>query len=542
MMVKSFLAWMDRAGPMERAQAVDMLARAFLSRALGGDSPAEVEAALTSILDDPSPQVRKTLALIFADRADAPRHIVQALAADQPQVSAILIARSPLLTEADLVELAFAVEGLSLAAIAMRLEVPRRVSQAIIRREIYDASLALARNLAADIDEDDLILMAQTFGDRADLREALLARPGLPAVVRYILVTMVARRIGDFASGGGFLAGAKGQRVIDETIQSAVLAIGEKHPRELPGLVKHLRHNAELTPALLLRSVLGGDLGLLVAALAELTGLELHRVQSLMQARTDAAIAALFRRADLPAFLTRPLIGAIRASIDNERSTLSGFALPVIRAAQAMCLDVTGEEGVRLLALLRRYEAEAARLESRRLAEDLRSQARSEFTQLTLRADQVRQLEELDADERVGSVRPYEEIGFEPAQITVANEDPDADLWAMRGTILPADEPIGHEPPVLDLDAELTVEDQVAVAPEVDELIEDAPIQPELDDEPAMTPATSDLKALILAWRLEREERDRAAGLSVASTEIGPANDATPTRIAVPAAKSLRVA
>ena len=38
-----------------------MLARAYLDGALGGDTPQAVEAALTSVLDDSSPLVRRAL-------------------------------------------------------------------------------------------------------------------------------------------------------------------------------------------------------------------------------------------------------------------------------------------------------------------------------------------------------------------------------------------------------------------------------------------------------------------------------------------------
>jgi uncharacterized protein (DUF2336 family) len=550
MMVKSFLAWMDRAGPLERAQAVDMLARAYLSRALGGDRPEDVEAALTSILDDPAPMVRKALAVVFADRADAPRHIVLSLAADQPQVGALLIARSPILVEPDLVELAFAVEGMSLAAIAMRNDVSQRVSQVVIKRDQRDCALALVRNPEAEIAEDDLVTLARRFGHESAMREAMLARAGLPAVVRYILVTLVAGRLGDFARNGGFIAGSRGQRAIDETLQSAVLTISEKHVAELPHLVRYLRLNAELTPALLLRSVLGGDLAFLTAACAELTDLPLKRIEGLMHSRTDAALGALCRRAELPQFLIRPLIGAIRAAVEEGKGTLTGLSLNVIRAAQSACLDVPGEEGVRLLALLRRYEAEAARHDSRRLADSLRSEARQEFLHFTLQSDQVRLLEELDTEERLGAIRDYQEIAFDPGQVIEVlplPEEPglaaldrrltvieEADLKA-EAHILPPDHwsdlaavQLANEP-VAGAQAEPVEEDlwqlRDVILPEtIDRPVAEA-TKPESRDEGRST--AIDLKTIIAEWRREREARDRALGIApdAAIAKPEPAND-----------------
>ena len=51
MLVKSFLAWMENAPVRERAEAVTMLAQAYLAGALGGDSPEAVQAALSGLID-----------------------------------------------------------------------------------------------------------------------------------------------------------------------------------------------------------------------------------------------------------------------------------------------------------------------------------------------------------------------------------------------------------------------------------------------------------------------------------------------------------
>jgi len=71
MMVKSFLAWMGTAQAQDRAEAVDILAQAYLQGSLGGERPEDVVAALTTVLDDPTPQVRRTLATAALRSASA---------------------------------------------------------------------------------------------------------------------------------------------------------------------------------------------------------------------------------------------------------------------------------------------------------------------------------------------------------------------------------------------------------------------------------------------------------------------------------------
>nr|WP_247876772.1 DUF2336 domain-containing protein [Ochrobactrum sp. CM-21-5] len=62
------------------------------------------EAVLPLLPEDPSPKVRNAMADVLSTSAISPLHIVIALAADQPEVAGYILARSPLLSDADLVD------------------------------------------------------------------------------------------------------------------------------------------------------------------------------------------------------------------------------------------------------------------------------------------------------------------------------------------------------------------------------------------------------------------------------------------------------
>jgi uncharacterized protein (DUF2336 family) len=383
MLVKSFLSWMDEAPARERAEAATVLAEAWQAGALGEDTPEAVEAALTSVLDDPSPMVRRALALAFAESRDAPRHLVLGLAADQAEVSAPLIARSPLLTEADLVDLAATGERKALVAIAIRPDVSRAVAQALIRRRDADCAFALAGNPASDIAEADLLVLIEAFGHLPKFRNVVQARPDLPLTARHALMLRTAEGLGQFVTEGGFLPGGRKARLLDDTLQSGTLALARQSPGEVDRFVAHLRRQGLLTPALLLRSVLGGDLALVTHALADLCTVPTSRVAALLRGRSVASILVLLRRAGLPAFAEPVLAAAIMAAARLPAGERGGeFSLPVLRAAQGACLDIAGEEGVRLMATLRRFEAQTMREESRARAESLKQDLRQEKTEL----------------------------------------------------------------------------------------------------------------------------------------------------------------
>src|SRR5258708_37821661 len=105
MIVRQFISWIRTAPAGERAEATRSLARAWLISDLSEDDRSAAEGALLMLLDDPSPLVRQAMAEVFARSAQAPAAIVQALSLDSPTVALPILEPSPLLIDADLVDI-----------------------------------------------------------------------------------------------------------------------------------------------------------------------------------------------------------------------------------------------------------------------------------------------------------------------------------------------------------------------------------------------------------------------------------------------------
>ncbi len=95
MIARKFMQWAATAASAERAEGAGSLARAYLYGELAPQDRREAEVALTTLLDDPAPSVRKALAEAFASAQDAPIAIVVALANDQSDVASAILSRSP---------------------------------------------------------------------------------------------------------------------------------------------------------------------------------------------------------------------------------------------------------------------------------------------------------------------------------------------------------------------------------------------------------------------------------------------------------------
>lgn len=138
LIVAAFLKWVETAKSQERARAANALARAYLKSDMAPEERHAAQMAMTYLLDDPAPQVRLALAEVLAREAGAPRAIMVSLAEDQPEIASIVILYSPVLADADLVDIAGRGTVETRALIAARSEVSIGVAAALA--EIGDAA------------------------------------------------------------------------------------------------------------------------------------------------------------------------------------------------------------------------------------------------------------------------------------------------------------------------------------------------------------------------------------------------------------------
>jgi len=200
MIVRHFLDWIRTAPAGKRAEATAALARAYLYSDLSPDDAAAAEGAMLMLLDDASPMVRRALADALAASPSAPPAIVLALAADQPQIAAPVLALSPLFIDADLVDAVATGNGAVQSAIATRAGLPRPVAAAIAEVGSAEACLVLAENSEAEMAPVSIDRMIERFGHLAAIREALLAREDIGAATRLTLVAKVSETLVDFVS------------------------------------------------------------------------------------------------------------------------------------------------------------------------------------------------------------------------------------------------------------------------------------------------------------------------------------------------------
>jgi len=376
MIVRHFLQWVRTAEAADRAEATRALARAYLYSELNDDDRIAAEGAMIMLLDDASPMVRRALAEALASSGEAPPTLIQALINDQPDIAAIILERSPLLIDSDLVDTVGTGDSEAQAAIARRADMPRSVAAALAEVGSAEACLILIESPYADIAPFSLDRIVERYGHLAAIREALFALPHLPAATRQALVVKLSETLAGFVVARHWLAEARARRITQEACEKAtVMLAAASERREVCPLVRHLRASGQLTAGLVLRALLSGNVTLFEQSLAELADMPAARVGALVKDRRGAGFKAVYDRAGLPA----PVYPAFRAAIEAMHE--SGLAAEpggnarlrrrMVERVLTSCAGLSAPDIEPLMTLLRRYATEAAREEARMFCDEL---------------------------------------------------------------------------------------------------------------------------------------------------------------------------
>ncbi len=371
MLVQQFLRWMETAPSARRADATSALARAWLHSQMSEAERNAVRAALTVVLDDPSPVVRMAMAEALARSPDAPRHIILAFVQDQADIAATVLAASPILLDAELVDWAATGGNAMQCAIASRPVLSAAVSAALAEVAALPACMILIGNSGAHITRSAYWRIAERHGDDADLRDALLDHHDLPLDLRQELISKLSASLGEFAVLRAWMAPERAEIVAREACERATVELAhDADEQDMADLVDHLRGTGQLTTVLLLRALCSGHILFFETALAILSELPPERVQALMTSGRHNGLRAIYMRAGLPQNAFAAFNAALDIYIDiavNEPDAEIGR----LSSAQIECVleahrrSGTVDEFDQVTVMLRRLATEAAREDAR---------------------------------------------------------------------------------------------------------------------------------------------------------------------------------
>ncbi|MBO0663391.1 DUF2336 domain-containing protein [Jiella sp. MQZ9-1] len=364
MIVQRFAKWAKQASTKDRAEAATMLAGTLASgNATGADYDAVV-ASLTLLLDDPASAVRLAMAKALSRANNLPPALLYALAADIDSVATAIVTGCGDLSAERLVDLVAVGSPAARRAIAERAIVPLPVAAAIAESGEVEAALALCRNPGAALSSPSFYRLAERFSADGDLCEALLARTELPSAVRQTLMLAARDRLAEAPLLIGLLGAKRAGVIAYEAGERGTATIGATLTRhEVPAFAEHLRGSGTMTPSLLLRVLVGGDVELFTTLLVSLSGRSQRRVESIVAAGRSSALRALVLDCGLSegiAYLFGEALTLWRA-VARDASAPRPAAVPALLLARVSARQFDDRGMSEAMAILRQLVSEAER-------------------------------------------------------------------------------------------------------------------------------------------------------------------------------------
>ncbi|MEQ8709162.1 MAG: DUF2336 domain-containing protein [Rhodospirillales bacterium] len=270
---------------------------------------------LQQLAKDQATKVRTMLADVLKAEGDVAPEIIQRLAMDEElTVSSPVLQFSPVLTDADLLEIiASAPSSGALSAISRRSEVRARVSDAIIATDDEMAIADLLDNGKAQIREETLDRLAGRAADRERWHSPLVRRPKLSSAAMRNLARYVARDMIELLTARKDID-PETIRKVSETLQKRIdegdsllepqntrPAAPEAAPQDRMAQARDMISKASSNEDAIGRMIESRDNGLVIAALTLMTGYSHDVVKKTFTQRTPKPVVALCWKAGLSA-------------------------------------------------------------------------------------------------------------------------------------------------------------------------------------------------------------------------------------------------
>ena len=226
------------------------------------------------------------------------------------------------LTDEDLIEIVRSQGPARQKAVARRVEVSEQVSEALIETEDEEVVTTLVENPTAEIGEQAMQKVVETFPDSEVVQGLLAQRSELPISVAERLVGLVSYTMRQHLIDHYDIPIDETGDVVKQTRERATLGlIGTSDNLEkVRRLVRQLFANGHLTPTILLRSMSMGKLVFFEVAMAELAKVPIMTVRTLLYEQGALGFSSIFQRAGLPTLLLpafQAAVGAIQ-KIESE--------------------------------------------------------------------------------------------------------------------------------------------------------------------------------------------------------------------------------
>lgn len=332
-----------------RAELAAKMALEIDSARLTPDELAIAQDIARLMAQDVAVSVRQALAESLRRATHLPRDVALRLARDVEAVALPILAKSPALAEADLIEILRHASLPRQQAIASRADVTEPLADALIGGADEHAVVVLLDNKAARIAEASLHRAVDRFAASEAVKSSVVHRNSLPVTVAERLVVMVSEELRGYLLSHHALPAAVAADLVLQSRERSIIGLSARASRhELDLLIRQMQRHQRLTPSLILRALCMGDLAFFETSLAVRAHVPAENAQVLVHDAGGNGLASLYRKAGLP----ENLLPVFRVAVDAVNSTgLDGgerdferYRARVIARILSQCEDFSSDD------------------------------------------------------------------------------------------------------------------------------------------------------------------------------------------------------
>lgn len=301
-----------------RADVADKLARE-LDRAQLNDAELQIaQDIVRAMARDVELAVRRALANSLRRTRNLPRDVAVRLAGDVEEVALPILTESPVLTDADLIEVVKGGSAGKHAAIAGRTDVSEQVADALVNGAGEAAVAVLLENATARIAETSLGSAIDRFTASDRVKASMVHRADLPVTIAERLVAVVSDKLQSYLVSHHELPVSLATDIVLEGRERALLhfSLGASE-HDLERLVRQMQGNRRLTPLLVLRALCLGDLAFFEAAMSVMAKVSVPNARILIHDAGLNGLTSLYERAGMPP----RLLSAVRVAVEVVSGT-----------------------------------------------------------------------------------------------------------------------------------------------------------------------------------------------------------------------------
>ena len=296
-----------------RAEVAEKLAREIDSTALTESELTLAHDVVRLMARDVETTVRQALSHSLRNAVRLPHDVALKLAEDVEVVALPVLNESPVLTDADLVEIVRGGSAEKHTAIAERSAVSEAVSDALISLADEQAVATLMANAGAEIGEASLDKAMFRFEHSDNVKSRMVHRPKLPVTIAERLMVVVSEQLQEWLMRHHDLPAAVVADVMLQSRERATLSLSYgSNAHSLERLLKQMHRHGRLTPLLVLRAICIGDMAFFETAMAVRAGVPVLNARVLIRDAGSNGLASLYQKARMPL----RLLPAVRVAVE----------------------------------------------------------------------------------------------------------------------------------------------------------------------------------------------------------------------------------